>query len=87
MNRQLVTSGSQFEPKIGFSRAVRVGQVIAVSGTAPIAPDGGAACPGDLGGRSKNQSHAYGHYEMGRSRLCSRRVFPRNPSSIYVPRG
>ncbi|HKX74727.1 MAG TPA: RidA family protein [Acidimicrobiia bacterium] len=40
MARQLVSSGSPFESSIGFSRAVRMGQTIAVSGTAPIWPDG-----------------------------------------------
>ena len=48
MPRQLISSGSPFEKPIGFSRAVRVGNVIAVSGTAPIAPGGGTAYPGDL---------------------------------------
>ena len=46
--RHLVSSGSPFEPTIGFSRAVRVGNVIAVSGTAPIAAGGGVAGPDDL---------------------------------------
>ena len=32
---------------IGFSRAVRAGAFLAVAGTAPIAPDGGVAAPGD----------------------------------------
>ena len=48
MQRQLISSGSPFEKPIGFSRAVRVGHTIAVSGTAPIAPGGGTAYPGDL---------------------------------------
>ena len=48
MQRQLISSGSPFEKPIGFSRAVRVGNVIAVSGTAPIAPGGGTAYPEDL---------------------------------------
>ena len=48
MQRQLISSGSPFEKPIGFSRAVRVGNAIAVSGTAPIAPGGGTAYPGDL---------------------------------------
>lgn len=39
MARQLISSGSPFESTIGFSRAVRVGNVISVAGTAPIAPD------------------------------------------------
>lgn len=51
--RKLISSGSQFEPRIGFSRAVRVGPFVAVSGTAPIAPDGRVAAPGDLYGQTK----------------------------------
>ena len=51
--RKLVSSGSPFEPQIGFSRAVRVGPFVAVSGTAPIAPDGGVAAPGDVYGQTK----------------------------------
>lgn len=38
--RHLISSGSHLEPEIGFSRAVQVGAHIAISGTAPIAPDG-----------------------------------------------
>ena len=38
--RQRVRSGSPFEPRIGFSRAVRVGDRVLVSGTAPVFPDG-----------------------------------------------
>ena len=40
--RRLVSSGSPLEPRIGFSRAVRVGRHIVVAGTAPILPGGGA---------------------------------------------
>ena len=53
MERKLVSSGSKFEPVIGFSRAVRVGPHIIVSGTAPIAEGGGVACPGDIYGQTK----------------------------------
>lgn len=38
--RRRVSSGSPYEPAIGFSRAVRVGKRVLVSGTAPIWPDG-----------------------------------------------
>jgi len=53
MERLLVSSGSPFEKSIGFSRAVQIGNVIAVSGTAPIAADGGTEAEGDLFGQSR----------------------------------
>jgi enamine deaminase RidA (YjgF/YER057c/UK114 family) len=40
VERQHARSGSPFETSIGFSRAVRVGSTVAVSGTAPVWPDG-----------------------------------------------
>ena len=53
MKRQLVSSGSPYEPVVGFSRAVRVGNIIAVGGTAPIGADGKTAAPGDAAGQTK----------------------------------
>jgi enamine deaminase RidA (YjgF/YER057c/UK114 family) len=40
MERHRITSGSPYEELIGFSRAMRVGNLVAVAGTAPIWPDG-----------------------------------------------
>jgi len=40
MTRMHASSGSPYEQTIGFSRAVRVGSTISVSGTAPVWPDG-----------------------------------------------
>lgn len=53
MTRHLISSGSPFEPVIGFSRAVRVGDLVTVGGTAPIAADGGCAAPGDPAGQTR----------------------------------
>lgn len=39
-DRQRISSGSPYEAAIGFSRALRVGRHVYVSGTAPIWPDG-----------------------------------------------
>jgi enamine deaminase RidA (YjgF/YER057c/UK114 family) len=52
-DRKLVSSGSYLEPIIGFSRAVRVGNFVAVGGTAPIAAGGGTAAKGDVYGQAK----------------------------------
>jgi enamine deaminase RidA (YjgF/YER057c/UK114 family) len=40
MDRRHARSGSPYEETIGFSRAVRVGATVSVSGTAPVWPDG-----------------------------------------------
>ena len=50
--RKLVSSGSHLEEPIGFSRACRVGKMIAVSGTAPI-KDGRTVFIGDLYNQTK----------------------------------
>ena len=53
MQRQNIVSRSVYGKQIGFSRAVRIGNIIAVSGTAPVAPDGSAAHVGDLYNQTK----------------------------------
>lgn len=47
MKRQHVFTGSPYESRIGISRAVRAGQIIAVTGTAPLGPDGKTVGHGD----------------------------------------
>jgi enamine deaminase RidA (YjgF/YER057c/UK114 family) len=39
MERRRITSGAAFEERVGYSRAVQVGDHVWVSGTAPIMPD------------------------------------------------
>lgn len=45
VERQRVRSGSPYEPAVGFSRAVRVGERVLVAGTGPVQPD--RSCPPD----------------------------------------
>ena len=52
MSRTTVSSGSPYEPVIGFSRAVVAGHHVSVAGTAPVMPDG-AEPPTDAYGQAK----------------------------------
>ena len=45
--RRSVSTGSPYEPVIGISRAVRIGPLICVSGTAPLGRDGRTVGIGD----------------------------------------
>ena len=47
-SRRRARSGSPYEDLIGFSRAVRVGDRVLVSGTAPIWPDGSCVADAEL---------------------------------------
>ena len=46
MHRRLISSGAAFEDRVGYSRAVRVGDRVWVSGTAPIMPGDADPPPG-----------------------------------------
>jgi enamine deaminase RidA (YjgF/YER057c/UK114 family) len=53
------TDSSGWQEQAGYSRAVRRGPVVSVSGTTATGPDGAALCPGDT---------------LGQTRICLERV-------------
>jgi enamine deaminase RidA (YjgF/YER057c/UK114 family) len=52
LGRRLISSGSPYEPTVGFSRAVRDGRHVFVAGTCAVMPDG-ADPPADAYGQAR----------------------------------
>ena len=78
MERRLISSGSPYEPTVGYSRAVVAGHHVSVSGTAPIMADGGPP-PSDAYGQAKRcleiieaalREAGAGPEHVVRTRLC-----------------
>ena len=69
MSRRSVSANRPWEKIVGYSRAVRVGNHIEVSGTAPAGPDGEILAPGDLYGQTREALRIVGEAlnELGAS--------------------
>jgi enamine deaminase RidA (YjgF/YER057c/UK114 family) len=80
--RQRIASGSPFEATVGFSRAVRVGNRVLVSGTAPIWPDG--SCDPDPEKQAARClaiiAEALGHAGAGIDHVVRTRMFITDPA-------
>ncbi len=51
--RRSVSTGSPYEPIVGISRAVRIGNMIAVAGTAPLDAGGQTVGKGDAAAQAR----------------------------------
>ena len=58
--RQLISSGGPWEADNGYSRAVRVGNQIAIAGTVAIDSDGQVVSPGDAYAQTAFILHLFG---------------------------
>lgn len=82
MKRERYSSGTQWEPIVGYSRAVKVGSVIHVSGTTATDEYGNVIAAGDPAGQTeqiiRNIRVALGALGAGLSDVVRTRIYVRD---------
>ena len=77
--RTKIFSGTPWEPKVGYARAVQVGETIHISGTTGTDPSGKVLAPGDVYAQSvqaiRNIENALKRLGLGLEHVVRTRIF------------
>ncbi len=79
VKRSKIFSGTPWEPKVGYARAVQVGETIHVSGTTGTDPSGKVLAPGDMYAQSvqaiRNIENALKRLGVGLENVVRTRIY------------
>jgi enamine deaminase RidA (YjgF/YER057c/UK114 family) len=77
--REKIFSGTPWEPKVGYCRAIKVGETVYVSGTTGTDPSGKVLAPGDLYAQSvqtiRNIENALKRLGLGLEHVVRTRIY------------